>query len=67
VIDLNAKLLDGLVKAYPAMADDVAEMRAAAVMARELTPDPDAEPDGFVAEFLGDDDGTFPGDIPPKP
>jgi hypothetical protein len=65
VIDLNAKLLDGLVKAYPAMADDVAEMRAAAKMAAELTPDPDAEPDGFVQAFVGDDDDdTFPGDRP---
>jgi hypothetical protein len=66
VIDLNAKMLDWLVEKYPDMADDVAEMRAAAVMAAELTPDPDAESDGFVQNFVdpdGDDD-TFPGDRP---
>lgn len=57
VVGMNYKLLDGLVKAYPAMADDIAEMRAAAVMAADgVAPDPDPDPDP------GEDD--FPGDMP---
>lgn len=64
VVGLNNALLDAVVNAYPAMQDDIAELRAAAAMA--LAPDyvdPNAEPDNFVQEFLGEDD--FPGDKPP--
>lgn len=58
VVGVNYKLLDWISKSYPAMADDIAEMRAAAVMATEaLAPDPDPDPDP---------DDAFPGDLPDK-
>lgn len=58
VVELNGPMLDAIIKAYPAMVDDIAELRAAAVMAEHLTPPDDAEPDGFTAEFVNlvDDD-----------
>jgi hypothetical protein len=44
VVGLNNKLLDSVARAYPAMADSVAELRAAAVMAMAPGDEPD-DPD----------------------
>lgn len=72
VVGANNPLLDRIATRLPEMADAVAELRAAAIMAAEMTPDDraddpkyDGEPDTFVKDFLGDDD-TFPGDRPSK-
>jgi hypothetical protein len=61
IIELNTEILDEIATRVPALAEEISNLRAAAA---ELTPDPDAEPDGFVAEFVGADDDTFPGDKP---
>lgn len=69
VVAANNPLLDRIAERLPEMADAVAELRAAAVMAEYVTPE-DPEPDTFVARFVnGDniDQDDFPGDIPAKP
>lgn len=53
VVGLNSQLLDAIAKTYPAMADDIVDLRAAATMV--MAPDyvdPNAEPDGFATEFV---------------
>jgi hypothetical protein len=69
VVAANEALLNRVIERLPDMATDVADLRAAAVMALEMTPD-EPEPDGFVARFVNGDEAQaddFPGDIPPKP
>jgi hypothetical protein len=62
VVGLNNALLDQIAEHIPALAGEVSELRAAA--AEALAPDPGAAADGFVQQFLADDD--FPGDRPSK-
>lgn len=66
IVSMNNKLLDRIAEVVPDMADEVSELRAAAAEALRPRDEPNAEPDGFVREFLGDDD-VFPGDPPPNP
>jgi hypothetical protein len=77
VVEANNPLLDRIAEKLPEMADAVAELRAAAVMALGMTsdqaelgrsdePEPEPESDGFVARFVAGDDDTFPGDLPSK-
>lgn len=61
VVPMNMELLDTIAEKMPALAEEVAELRAAA--AEALAPKDEA--DNFVQEFLGEDD-TFPGDLPSK-
>lgn len=64
VVALNVALLDRVIERMPEKADEVAELRSAAAeaLAPKDDPDPNAEPDTFVRDFVGDDD--FPGDKP---
>lgn len=61
VVPMNMELLDTIAEKMPALADEVANLRAAAAEAMA----PKDEPDNFVQEFLGEDD-TFPGDLSSK-
>jgi hypothetical protein len=45
VVGLNNRLLDSVVRAYPAFSDDVAELRAAAAMAMAPKDDPEPGPE----------------------
>jgi hypothetical protein len=63
VVAANNPLLDRIAERLPEMADAVAELRAAAVMAEHMTPPGDAEPDGFVQHFVNPD-GTDRADHP---
>lgn len=78
VVAANNALLDRIANRLPEMADDVAELRAAAAMqdmidaskADEPEPEPEEKPDTFVERFVNGDDAEpddFPGDLPPKP
>lgn len=67
VVELNAKLLDWLKDKYPAMADDVAELRAAAVMAADMADAAELTDESLseLSDHKTDDpDDTFPGDLP---
>jgi hypothetical protein len=65
VVEANDALLNRIAERLPEMADAVAELRAAAVMALDMTP-PEPESDGFVQRFVAGDDDVFPGDLPNK-
>lgn len=68
VVAANVALLDRIAAKLPELADDVADLRAAAAMAEHMTPE-EPEQDGFVARFVnGDniDQDDFPGDLPNK-
>lgn len=68
VVAANMTLLDRIAEKVPSLADDVADLRAAAAMAAHMTPEePEPESDGFVARFVSGDDDAFPGDIPANP
>ena len=69
IVALNVGLLDQIAEHLPDLADEVAEMRAAAALAMAPKDEDEAgEPDTFVRDFV-DPDGAddFPGDLPPKP
>jgi hypothetical protein len=67
VVRLNNGILDDIATRFTDLAEEIAELRS--YVAEKLRPpdepDPDAEPDEFVHEFLGDGD-DFPGDLPSK-
>jgi phage recombination protein Bet len=68
VVRLNNEILDTIATRFPDLAEEISELRADAALKLAPPPDepdPNAEPDEFVHEFLGDDD-TFPGDMPSK-
>lgn len=68
IVTLNLPILDQIATRFPDLAEEISELRADA--AEKLRPadepDPNAEPDGFVKDFLGDDDDVFPGDLPSR-
>ncbi len=68
VVALNNGLLDTIAEKMPELADEIANLRAAAAEAMIPKDDPEPESDGFAERFVnGDDaetDDTFPGDIP---
>lgn len=77
VVGANNALLDRIAERVPELADEVSELRAAAVMAEYMSspsslgdqpddPEPEPESDGFVQRFVAGDDDTFPGDLPSK-
>jgi hypothetical protein len=63
VVGLNNQLLDDIAEHIPELADEVAELRAAA--AEALTPK-EPEP-SFIEEIHGDDPDDFPGAVPATP
>lgn len=67
VIRLNNGILDQIATKFPDLAEEISELRADAAerLRPRDEPDPNAEPDAFVKDFLGDDDDDdFPGDKP---
>jgi hypothetical protein len=72
VVGLNNGLLDTIAENMPALAEEVAELRAAAAEAMKPAdePEPEEVPDKFVERFVNGDEpeaDDFPGNIPPKP
>jgi len=68
VVGANVALLDRIIAKLPHLADEVAELRAAAAMQDMINAEQAEEPDTFVRDFVnGDDiDDGFPGTLPPK-
>lgn len=69
VVRLNNEILDEIASRVPALADEIANLRAAAAEAmlpKDEDEDQTPDQDTFVRDFVNGDDDTFPGDLPSK-